>query len=698
MSQTHQDAPLAEAAPHARGALWLALGLVALGFAAYGPTVGNRALAHFPCDPYSDPLLDNSIVRSRPLLAKVFTGEFLLSTHGEYRPLGYALLGLIDVVMPEHAEWGWRLVPIAMQVLTALVLFLLLRALAGDWPGAALSAAYLLHPLLLPVVNDLNMAHVAWCLLFSALTLWLFLLYLRRRSAWALLGSVVCFAAAVFSSRHAMVLPALLIALCLHQEKHPRATAAMLVWMACAAALGAALGVPPLAGMFALGALVVVVGIALEAPRERYVELAKAMPVYVAVVGARVFVSLTVQPVPLHRIAMEATSEAGMDLPSRLEAIWRWMLAGDATQVAALAVAALLPAACLALRRRWRLLAAVALAFLLAVTVRGSRRYRDDVSYWRHVARLRPGDVVVELNLATALEDAGRWEEAKEILFRLAFEEGIPLTYQGETVNADPIPMTVQSRLGRLFEGLGDDKSAGFMFFSQTRALWRYRVMKNLLMEAADYCFRTGYLTSAEYCWASGLVLDPYDVRLHNGLGQTLVYRNFFRAARRYFGRTLELQPRNRTALYHMAFVARTLGAQQDYERWAGRWRKVTGSRDGPDFEPIYSGYRFDRERMREWFSGNPYDMSANLEGFKADYKGRTYRFWEVPLAVGRHFAERGQYELAVTYLTRAHETNPQSREALRLLAEALRHVNREHEAQQMERLLRSLHDEGETH
>ena len=78
--------------------------LIVLTCLAFGNTLGNSALLRHTPDAYRTPLLANAMLRSRVLLPKVFTGEFLLTTHGEYRPAGYALFGLINGALPRGAD------------------------------------------------------------------------------------------------------------------------------------------------------------------------------------------------------------------------------------------------------------------------------------------------------------------------------------------------------------------------------------------------------------------------------------------------------------------------------------------------------------------------------------------------------------------------------------------------------------------
>jgi len=69
--------------------------VVLLGVATHAASLGNRALFHHTADPYIAPVLGNSMIRSFPLLPKLFSRSFLLSTYGGYRPAAYVLIAFV---------------------------------------------------------------------------------------------------------------------------------------------------------------------------------------------------------------------------------------------------------------------------------------------------------------------------------------------------------------------------------------------------------------------------------------------------------------------------------------------------------------------------------------------------------------------------------------------------------------------------
>ena len=126
---------------------------------------------------------------------------------------------------------------------------------------------------------------------------------------------------------------------------------------------------------------------------------------------------------------------------------------------------------------------------------------------------------------------------------------------------------------------------------------------------------------------------------------------------------------------------------------WAERWRSATGSEAGPDFQPIFDGFSFEKEKMLSWFSGEPRFFAMFTEWTaKGPYvyrmAGKDYSFAEVPFDVGAHFVRKGDYGEAYDYLLRAHEADPGLRPAARMLAEVCRKTGRLDEALRVEEKL----------
>ena len=120
------------------------------------------------------------------------------------------------------------------------------------------------------------------------------------------------------------------------------------------------------------------------------------------------------------------------------------------------------------------------------------------------------------------------------------------------------------------------------------------------------------------------------------------------------------------------------------------------------DFQPIYKGYRYDRDKMRSWFSSDPDDLFeqyllVTVDVYRVTIKGITYDFSDVPLEFGDYFARRGEDASALTCYFQAYNTNGKSREALQRLIEAHQRLGDIDEAKRFERLLKAISDESKT-
>jgi tetratricopeptide (TPR) repeat protein len=368
----------------------------------------------------------------------------------------------------------------------------------------------------------------------------------------------------------------------------------------------------------------------------------------------------------------------------------RQMLAGSTLNIVCLILAGLIPAALLFRKEARPAAIGVVSALMLIATLQSNRHYRDSVRYWQWMDETRPGRPEIQLNLAGAYIDRGEWRRARDLLMHLRYEMRL-----GGLLSA-----AANAKLGEAYAGLGDDKLAGAYFLRIGSAEEvPNEEMKHPLMAAGDFFFRLGYVSSAEHYWACATVQDPYDVRLYNSLGRALMYRNFFRAAASYFRFVLSRDGDDVTALYHLAFVADVLGDDGETEHCSERWKAVTGSEHDIDFQPILDGYKFEREKVREWFADIPLVMAAfgtPVDGnrYVLRYEGKDYSFWEMPLDVGKYLAERGKHSAAAEYLQLAFLANPDSKEAAQMLVDIHQRLKNLEEAERLEHLLETMPDE----
>ena len=661
--------------------------LLALGIGAYADSFGNKALFHHVPDVFGTPILDDTLFRSSELLPKIFSKELLQTTYGEYRPLGYALFAVINRVMPRDACWPWHVVMLGIHFLAAAAVLLLLRLLVRDVIAVALAGLYMLHPLFTPILNDVNVIYFAWGMLFSVLTLWLYLVYLEKDDALCLLLSILCFAAATFTFGHAVLIPAFLLLLALFHRNSPRCAVAMLVYLTLAACLGGIARVPIGLTLGGLALLVVIVGVGIGSRKKDYLQVVKTLPPYLLILGLfHLAIAPGVKPSPLVQFVLRGLHQSDLDRPLQLWFVGRQMLSSFPVVLGIIA-AALMPLAFLLKRTARYVVLVIFLGLLFLATAYGNLNYRDDVTYWGNLSKDCLDQPAMRLNLVAAyLRQAPSQKAGRRVQYLEKARDHL-LYLKHEARARGLVGYVVDAELGRAYAGLGNDKVAGYHFLFTEKFAWGLKVMNNRLDATAEFCMRAGFISEAEHHWSCGLVLKPYDVRLYNNLGLALIRKNFLRGGMKYLRRGLLFEPDNPTALCYLAFAARELGDERAYNKYLSRWQSVTGGDIGPHFKRLKDAFTFDRARMMEWFSPEPmnlfqqiawnYDEKLVETPYAMKFRGKRYEFSEVPLEIGKYFMRRGKYAEARPHLELSYKLNPDSEETDRLLKETRERSNR---------------------
>ena len=620
--------------------------LVLVGLALHASSLNNTALLKHVPDPYRDPPANCTLTMNTHLFTKLFTGEALLATHGEYRPMSLATLALVRSVVPLDGPLGWHLFLLCFCIGTAGFI----AAIVGrflSWPaiGACFGLAFLLHPVTVLLVNDPGSFHVSLGMLLASISVWASLPSHGKSSPTWILVSWVAFALALLSFRHALLVPSLIVLCAVLSPRHPRSTVACLCFVCVCMAILTMLGINAAVttAFFFIGSLMIpVVGTGLRVSPKKLSGL--VIPyLLIAVAYYAVCASVKMRPAL-------AASLRHLESDSLMHAVQTWFVCRVAffekgPDLLAWGLLLLLPALLLFSRRVFYLsLVPVAVIFLCLSMVR-SHQYENDVVYWETLHLARPSDSSIPLHLATALIDQGKYTPAKDLLMHM-------LLCGKQTDGA--FRATAEARLAQLYARTGNAKLAGYYFGRLSRMSWDFTIMKNLVDPAARFYFEAGYLDTAEYYWASSLVLDPYDQRTYLNLGKVLVYRNFFKAAVRYFEHVLELDPENAEALYYLAFIASLSNDTQAVEHLRARWQTSQGTTETLDFSPIWEGFEFDREHMQGILGDNPAEMLVNLRtDYRATFRGKDYSFWEAPFDIAEYCIRVGARQTAVEYCAR---------------------------------------------
>jgi len=694
-------------------ALWHVLIVVLVGIVAFAGSLGNRALLHHEPSPIASPLIDDGMLQGTRHFGSIFRQEFLLRTvipdaetgvRSEYRPLGYAVFALARGVMHDQAVAGWHVFFLVLHLATALVVYALIRSLAGAGPALGLGVLYASCPLFLPLINDPNMIYIGVGLLFSALTLLCVQLFLKRGAAGWLALSVPVYIAALLTFRPALTLPAFVTALCLLHETRPRLAAAMLVWLALAAPAVILLGLRPWQAGLALTAVTAAIGIGVgRAPLRRW---AQVLPLYI-VIGAGMLAGMgAVKQELIHEvICKHVLSTSRLSEPCLASFSAKALLRMSGFVVAVLFLAVIAPLALFLKKPRARSVAFVVIAIaFLGVAIPANRLYRTDSGYWEAVLAALPGEQrLARYNLGAAYCAEGKWSEARNLL--------MDMKYTGEP-QYDMTQALADILLSKAYYALGEEKIAAYYCFAPVLAEARYA--KSWLSGKAEMAMELGYVSCGESGWANALIMDPFDLDLRNKLGMGLVYKNFFRAARKYFDYVLSLDPDNETALYYQAFIAELGKDDRGYARFRREWQAAARTDGDLDFRPVYARYaRFDAEKAGSWVGPEPLGLVRRQSDDPAMYYvlffgTGPYPFPEVPLDAGKFRAASGvvalqngnadeaarHFRSAASLFEISYRIAP-TRTAVELIIAAYRELNEPVEIRRYERILESMSDEN---
>jgi hypothetical protein len=116
----------------------------------------------------------------------IFSGDFLVFTDGQFRPLSYALLAVVRTFVEVENVLFWHVWLLAFHWLNAILVFLVVRHFSKRFWSAGLAAVlFCFHPLSSVVVNRIDHFHYVLGLSFYLGALCCYLAFARLlRSCW----------------------------------------------------------------------------------------------------------------------------------------------------------------------------------------------------------------------------------------------------------------------------------------------------------------------------------------------------------------------------------------------------------------------------------------------------------------------------------------------------------------------------------
>ena len=265
--------------------------------------------------------------------------------------------------------------------------------------------------------------------------------------------------------------------------------------------------------------------------------------------------------------------------------------------------------------------------------------YRNDFAFYNHVISLNPGAQPAHRNLAKALVDAGRPEEALAAS-RIALEQ------RPNWADAHSTHGTALFALER-FDEAGD---------SFRRALKLDPNHKNARLNMAETRRQQGRVVESVRWYRKALDLDPEFAAAQAGLGAALSLLGQHEASVAALSQAVSLRP---DALPITAFhlLADVLRRQQRYDEAMERYRDVLEI--DPDYAPTHEGIG------RVLFQLGKYEEAVESLARSISLQPKSPATVDRHVAMGRAFAELGQTEAAAEHYVRALEIDARNAQAL---------------------------------
>lgn len=668
---------------------WFPCLIIFIGLLTYSNTLHNKALFNHPPTIYTDSLLNISLLQSYKLFPQIFTTEFSIHTLGEYRPITYALVSLLRNFTNSSNYLAWHFFLIGIQILNALIVFLILKELINKITSAFFSLLFLVHPFFSFLVNDLNKLYILLGIEFILFTLLFYTLYLKKKTLFYLLVSVFSFALSVFTFRLAILSPVFIVLLHALYAKNKQALTISFIYLSILFVFFS-LGNLNLMFLFSISLILVcILSYNIYEKKEGFLHLVTHLLPYFAVVILWIFITWKVDLKPIYVYPVQQIKAALLLTPFETSFVLKNFLSYHKMYLLAIITVLCLPLFLFFDHKGWikRGILSILVGLFIFSTMKLNSLYAGDVKYWEEINEISNNrNNIVKLNLSKAYLKEGKLRQAKKLLFHLKYEKE----------NHGLVEDTINTELGKLYFAQQQYKLAGYYFLQKPKGCLpgAEKIDKGRLKDIGDFLFNIGFLSYAENYFACALVLDPYDLELLNRLGKVLLYKNFFRASGKYFEQVLEYDKNNDTAIYHLAFIYKTIGDEKKFKVFRKKWRELHHTKEEMDFTKVYSQYKYDKERIRQYLSSDPvvlFSFGGTDSEYLYKYRKQIYNFWEVPLEIAQYFFYQTKYKASLGYSLYSHKLNRKSKEVVECCLKNYQKLNNQEKVKEYTEMLKEM-------
>ena len=610
--------------------------------------IKNSALFYHHTSLYTDSNVQISLLNSFKLIPRIFTNDLSLYTNGEYRPIDFLFLSLLKNTLNGYfSPKALHIVLIFIQLINAVLFFLITKEFIPKTPSLLLSLLFLLNPFSITFINDPNFISVPLGLLFIFLCFFFYIQYLNSRKKYLFAISLLCFTLSIFTSSLAIFVP-VFIGLIYHIGfRYGKLALGVVIYFAILIFfLSLKFNIYLLMASSMIFLFIFLIGEAGRYKKE-IIYLSVHLSLFLAVIVIWYITCSYIGVKPVFKYPLYQLRLSHALAPFSVKYVWSSILGNKYL----LFIASFFLFPFLLGNYKWQnVILGLFLLIFFIFSIKTSFIYKNDLIYWKNMASQKKDDPAVQVNLAQAQIASGRLEEAKEVLY--------DLLYQKDKIPA-LIKDTVYTELGFLYHKLGKIKISAYYFLQKTKGALpgASKIAKWRLIPVGDFLFDLGYLSYAENYYASALVLDPYDINVYKKLGKVLVYKNFFRASLRYFDRVLRFNPKDKETLLYAMFSSKTIGDEEKLEHYKKLWKMASDQR--PDFSVIYKKFNSYSRDIRKYLSEDPivlFFTGETKKRFVYSLNGKEYKFWEVPFEVGKYFYRKKRYEPAIVFLSYAYD------------------------------------------